>query len=181
MNDQSGILAHLCCAPDALYVVSLLQASYQVTGFFYNPNIYPEEEYDLRLNETRRVASRLGFKLIEGEYDQDRWLQLTEKFKDEPEKGRRCQICYAWRLQATARLAKELGLPLFTTIMSISPWKSADVLNRIGRLTARKFSLEFLEANFKKKDGFRKSVALSQDFGLYRQNYCGCLYSRKAR
>jgi predicted adenine nucleotide alpha hydrolase (AANH) superfamily ATPase len=181
MNDQPVILAHLCCAPDALYVVGLLQASYQVTGFFYNPNIHPEEEYDLRLRETRRVASHLGFKLIEGKYDPDRWLQLTEKFKDEPEKGRRCHICYAWRLQATARLAKELGFPLFTTIMSISPWKSAEVLNRIGRLTARKFRLEFLEANFKKKDGFRKSVAMSQAFGLYRQNYCGCLYSRKAR
>lgn len=181
MDEKQLILAHLCCAPDALYVVSLLQARYEVTGYFYNPNIHPPEEYELRLNEVRRVTQHLGFELVEGEYDQDRWLQLTARFKDEPEKGRRCHICYAWRLNQTALLARQLGFSLFTTIMSISPWKSASVLNRIGRMTASKYGLEFLEADFKKKDGFRKSVAMSKDFGLYRQNYCGCLYSLEAR
>lgn len=181
MNEKQPILAHLCCAPDTLYVVALLQTSYQVTGYFYNPNIHPAEEYELRLKETRRVAQHLQFTLVEGKYDAGCWLRLTERFKDEPEKGRRCHICYAWRLNQTALLARELGISLFTTIMSISPWKSATVLNHIGRMTARKFHLEFLEVDFKKKDGFRKSVAVSKDFGLYRQNYCGCLYSQKAR
>ncbi|MDD8019941.1 MAG: epoxyqueuosine reductase QueH [Acidobacteriota bacterium] len=181
MEEKQPIVAHICCAPDALYAVSLLQDSYQVTGYFYNPNIHPVEEYELRLNETRRVAQHLGFKLIEGKYEANRWQQLTARFKDEPEKGRRCQICYAWRLNQTALLARELGISLFTTIMSISPWKNAGVLNRIGRMTGGKFRLEFLETNFKKKDGFRKSVALSKDFGLYRQNYCGCIYSQQAR
>jgi predicted adenine nucleotide alpha hydrolase (AANH) superfamily ATPase len=181
MKQKQKILAHICCAPDALYVVGLLQENYEVVGFFYNPNIYPEAEYQLRLQEVKKVASHLHFELIEGPYDVDRWLKLTEKFKDEPEKGRRCHICYAWRLHQSALLAREQQIPLFTTIMSISPWKSAEVLNRIGRMTGRKFGVEFLEANFKKKDGFRKSVILSKEFGLYRQNYCGCQYSLNSR
>lgn len=177
--NKSPILAHLCCAPDALYVVGLLQAEYEVVGLFYNPNIHPEEEYRLRLAEARRVAEHLRFKLIEDIYDPETWFRLTEKFKSEPEKGRRCNICFAWRLERTARKALEAGFPLFTTIMSVSPWKNSAVLNRIGRMTARKYGLKFLEADFKKKDGFNRSVRLSREFGLYRQNYCGCMYSRR--
>lgn len=181
MNQKQKILAHICCAPDALYVVSLLQENYEVVGFFYNPNIHPPEEYQLRLEEVKKVASHLNFELVEGPYDADSWFRLTEKFKDEPEKGRRCHICYAWRLHQTALLARERQIPIYTTIMSISPWKSAEVLNRIGRMTGRKIGVAFLEANFKKKDGFRKSVLLSKQFGLYRQNYCGCLYSLRSQ
>lgn len=181
MNQKQKILAHICCAPDALYVVSLLQENYEVVGFFYNPNIHPPEEYQLRLQEVKKVASHLNFELVEGPYDADSWFRLTEKFKDEPEKGRRCHICYAWRLHQTALLARERQIPLYTTIMSISPWKSAEVLNRIGRMTGRQIGVAFLEANFKKKDGFRKSVLLSKQFGLYRQNYCGCLYSLRSQ
>ncbi len=177
--EKSPILAHLCCAPDALYVVSLLQTEYEVTGLFYNPNIHPEEEYRLRLAEARRVAGHLQFKLIEDIYDPETWFRLTEKFKSEPERGRRCNICFAMRLDRTARIAMENGIPLFTTIMSVSPWKNSVLLNRTGRMTARKYGLKFLEADFKKKDGFNRSVRLSREFGLYRQNYCGCLYSRR--
>lgn len=177
--NKSPILAHLCCAPDALYVVGLLKAEYEVIGLFYNPNIHPEEEYRLRLAEARKVAEHLQFRLIEDIYDPETWFRLTEKFKSEPEKGRRCHICFAWRLDRTARKALEAGVPLFTTIMSVSPWKNSAVLNRIGRMTARKYGLKFLEADFKKKDGFNRSVRLSREFGLYRQNYCGCLYSRR--
>jgi predicted adenine nucleotide alpha hydrolase (AANH) superfamily ATPase len=172
-------MVHLCCAPDALYVIGLLQPIYKVTGFFYNPNIHPEEEYQLRLAEVRKVASHLSFELIEGEYQPDFWFNLTEKFKSEPEKGRRCHICYAWRLDRTAGKARELGLPAFTTVMSVSPQKSSAVLNKIGKMIARKYRIEYLEFDFKKKDGFNKSVQLSKHFGLYRQNYCGCLYSRR--
>jgi Uncharacterized protein conserved in bacteria len=181
MNNKPKILAHICCAPDALYVVGLLQATYEVIGYFYNPNIQPQEEYQLRLKETRKVAKHLDFELIEGAYDVDHWFKLTEKFKNEPEKGRRCYICYAWRIHKTAEKARELQVPLFTTIMSISPWKSSSALNMIGRMTAKKYGIEFLESDFKKKDGFRKSVQLSKQFGLYRQNYCGCLYSQRQR
>ena len=171
------ILAHICCAPDAIYVIGLLLADYDVTGYFYNPNIWPEEEYVKRLGETHKVEKILGFELVEEVYDAERWLKSTERFKDEPEKGRRCDICYALRLQRTAQKAAALGMPAFTTIMSLSPWKKADVLNRIGRMLGKKYKIRFLEADFKKKGGFEKSIELSRRHGLYRQNYCGCRYS----
>lgn len=171
------ILVHVCCAPDAIYVLRLLQETHEVTGHFYNPNIHPREEYELRLAETRKVARTLGIELAADIYDADRWKRLTEKFRDEPEKGRRCDVCYALRLEMTARRASERGIGQFTTVMSLSPWKKADVLNRIGRMFAARRGLAFLEADFKKKDGFRKSVELSRAHGLYRQGYCGCVYS----
>jgi len=175
------MFAHICCAPDASYVIELLQKDFDVVGYFDNPNIWPREEYILRLAETRKVERILGFDLIEGDYDQDLWLKLTRKFSGEPEKGRRCDVCCALRLQRTAKKAVEFGYPFFTTIMSVSPWKKSDVLNRIGRMIGRKYRLQFLEADFKKKDGFKKSIELSRRYGLYRQNYCGCIYSRKER
>jgi predicted adenine nucleotide alpha hydrolase (AANH) superfamily ATPase len=178
MNKQK-MLVHLCCAPDALYVLSLLKEEYEVCGYFYNPNIHPRQEYDLRLDETRKVARALDIKLYEELYDDERWLAITQKFKEEPEKGRRCDVCYAMRLEKTAQKASELGFDIFTTVMSLSPWKKAESLNRMGRMFASRHGIRFLEADFKKKDGFRKSIELSKDHGLYRQNYCGCVYSKK--
>lgn len=177
MNRMDKLLVHICCAPDALYVMSLLAESYRVSGYFYNPNIHPAEEYGLRLSETRKVADRLRFELIVESPDVDRWLALTEKFKRQPEKGIRCDVCYAVRLERTARAAAERGFDGFTTVMSLSPWKKAAVMNRMGRMFAARHSVDFLEADFKKKDGFRKSVLMSREMGLYRQNYCGCVYS----
>lgn len=174
------ILVHVCCAPDALYVFGVLKESYEVTGFFSNSNIHPREEYDLRLEEARKVARTVGVRLIEDVYDPDGWLRLTRKFKNEPEKGRRCDICYAARLRRTAARAAGEGFDAFATVMSLSPWKKAAVMNRIGRQFAARHSLAFLEADFKKKDGFKKSVDLSRSQGLYRQDYCGCLYSQEA-
>jgi predicted adenine nucleotide alpha hydrolase (AANH) superfamily ATPase len=178
MNKRK-MLVHLCCAPDALYVLSLLKEEYEVCGYFYNPNIHPRQEYDLRLDETRKVARVLDIRLYEGLYDDERWLRITQKFKEEPEKGRRCDVCYAMRLEKTAQKASELGFDIFTTVMSLSPWKKAESLNRMGRMFASRYGIRFLEADFKKKDGFRKSIELSKDHGLYRQNYCGCVYSKK--
>jgi len=177
--NKPKLLVHICCAADALYVLVLLKENYAVSGYFYNPNIHPFEEYVQRLEETRKVAQTLNVKLLEETYDDERWFKITQKFKEEPEKGRRCDICYAMRLEKTAQKASELGFDIFATVMSLSPWKKADVLNRLGRMFARKYKINFLEANFKKKDGFRKSVELSKSHGLYRQNYCGCKYSMK--
>ena len=177
--NKPKMLLHLCCAPDALYVLGLLKENYEVSGYFYNPNIYPAEEYELRLKETSKIAQTLNIKLIEEVYENDRWFTLTQKFKKEPEKGRRCDICYAMRLQRTAQKTSELGFDIFTPGMSLSPWKKADVLNRMGRMFGRRYKINFLEADFKKKDGFRKSVETSKNYGLYRQHYCGCLYSMK--
>jgi predicted adenine nucleotide alpha hydrolase (AANH) superfamily ATPase len=174
------ILVHVCCAPDALYVFGLLKGDYEVAGFFSNSNVHPREEYDLRLEEARKVARAHDVPLIEDDYDPDGWLRLTRKFKDEPEKGRRCDVCYAARLGRTAERAAREGFEAFATVMSLSPWKKAAVMNRIGRQFAARHRLIFLEADFKKKDGFKKSVDLSRAHGLYRQDYCGCLYSRAA-
>ncbi len=179
--NKPKMLVHLCCAPDALYVLNLLRKDYDVYGYFYNPNIHPRQEYDLRLNETRKVAQTLEIKLYEEIYDDERWLAITQKFKEEPEKGRRCDVCYAVRLERTARKASQLGLEIFTTVMSLSPWKKAESLNRMGRMFASRYGIKFLEADFKKKDGFKKSIELSKEHGLYRQNYCGCVYSKKSR
>jgi predicted adenine nucleotide alpha hydrolase (AANH) superfamily ATPase len=174
------ILVHVCCAPDALYVLRLLQDEYEVTGFFTNSNIHPAPEYALRLDEARKVARLLGIVLVEDEYDPGRWLTVTEKFKDEPEKGRRCDVCYALRLQRTAEAAARGNFEAYGSVMSLSPWKKAAVINRIGRQFGKRHGVRFLEADFKKKDGFKKSVDLSCGHGLYRQNYCGCLYSLNA-
>jgi predicted adenine nucleotide alpha hydrolase (AANH) superfamily ATPase len=174
------LLVHVCCAPDALYVFGLLRDAYEVTGFFSNSNIQPGEEYALRLSEARRAALASGVPLIEDDYDPDAWLALTRKFRNEPEKGRRCDVCYASRLARTAARAARDGFDAFATVMSLSPWKKAAVMNRIGRQFAARHGLTFLEADFKKKDGFKRSVELSRAHGLYRQDYCGCLASRDA-
>jgi len=173
------MLVHICCAPDALYVLGILKKNFMVSGYFYNPNIHPRKEYDLRLLETRRVAKSLNVTLYEDIYDTKRWFDITKKFRFEPEKGKRCDICYAMRLQKTAQKAKELNFDTFTTVMSLSPWKKSDVMNKIGLMFSFRYGINFLEANFKKKDGFRKSVELSKRHGLYRQNYCGCEFSRR--
>jgi predicted adenine nucleotide alpha hydrolase (AANH) superfamily ATPase len=171
------MLVHICCAPDALYVMDLLAKEYDVSGYFYNPNIHPRKEYELRLEETKKVAAILGFEIIEGPYEDTRWHKITAKFKNEPEKGRRCDVCYALRLERTAKKGAERGFEHFATVMSLSPWKKADTMNKMGKMFGRRYRIDFLEANFKKKDGFKKSVELSRQHKLYRQDYCGCIYS----
>lgn len=181
------ILVHVCCAPDGAYVLKQLQATFQPVAFFYNPNIFPRPEYQFRLREMQRVSAWLEVPLIEEEPDFNLWEERAAIYKDEPEKGKRCDLCYAIRLEKTAEKAAQLNFPLFTTVMTISPWKKSPVINSIGKELAAKYGLSFLEADFKKKDGFLHSVALSRELGLYRQNYCGCRWSyeesqkRKAR
>ncbi|MCP2519235.1 epoxyqueuosine reductase QueH [Candidatus Aminicenantes bacterium AC-335-A11] len=177
--EKPKLLVHVCCAPDGLYVIKILQENYYVSGYFYNPNIHPEEEYHLRLQETKKIAEILNFDLIEGEYDLEKWFEMIRGFENEPEKGRRCDICYAIRLNRTAEIAKNENFDIFTTTLTLSPWKKAKKINQIGRMLGKKYKITFLEADFKKKDGFKKSVELSKEFNLYRQNYCGCIYSRR--
>jgi predicted adenine nucleotide alpha hydrolase (AANH) superfamily ATPase len=178
---KPALLAHICCGPDALYAVAVLQAEHEVRGFFYNPNIDPPEEFERRLVEAEKVRDILAFPLRVGEYDRARWDKAVRAFEAEPERGRRCDICYALRLDRTARLAKEAGIPAFTSVMSVSPRKKADVINRLGRRIAAKYGLRFVETDFKKKGGFEKSVELSRRAGLYRQNSCGCSHGRRPK
>ena len=175
------VLVHICCAPDGLFVMDLLKEEYDAAGFFYNPNIFPTEEYDKRLQDAESIARLRGFPMVRGPRDHELWLKLTDKSKDEPEMGRRCDVCYAMRLNRTARIAAGRGFDFFATVMSLSPWKKAASLNRIGGMFGRRYGIPFIEADFKKKDGFPRSVEMSKSYNLYRQDYCGCPYSRRVR
>ena len=175
------MLVHICCAPDATYVLPFLGESYDVAGYFYNPNIHPESEYLKRLEEMRWLAGKLGVELICGPYDVKRWFSLISGLESAPEGGSRCEICFRLRLESTAETALSEGLDLFTTTLTVSPHKKARVINRVGGEISGRFGLEFLEADFKKKNGFKKSVELSRNYGLYRQDYCGCTYSKEER
>lgn len=146
---------------------------------FYNPNIHPEEEYQARLKEAREYASKLGLKLHELDYDADIWFRAMRGLEKEPEGGCRCEVCYRMRLGKTARFAATNGFDNVTTTLSISPHKNAKMINKIGKMIGDMYSLDFYAADFKKGDGFKKSTQMSKEAGLYRQNYCGCIYSKK--
>ena len=173
------LLFHICCAPDATVVVERLRTDYEITGFFYNPNIHPKQEYQLRVKEVEKLASQMDFPLKIGPYDVDRWFSLIKGLEEEPEGGKRCEICFYTTLQATAELAANLEFDLFTTVLTVSPHKNADLINKLGKDIAEEYNVSFLPANFKKKDGFKRSIELSKKYNLYRQNYCGCVFSRR--
>lgn len=174
-----AVLMHICCAPDATVPVLRLRAKeYEPIGFFYDPNIHPAAEYELRLEQARKLARIQGFQLIEGPYDPDRWLAATRDAADEPEGGRRCPVCFGILLDAAAHKAVDLHVDAFTTTLLISPHKDVHLLGEIGRTIGERYGIAFLPEAFRKQDGFRQSVHLSREYGLYRQNYCGCIYSR---
>ena len=152
---------------------------YDIVMYFYNPNIHPYGEYCKRLENEEKVAEHFGVKVVEGEYSVHHWLDLISGFEEEPEGGRRCKICFMQRLKKTAEYAKEKGFDCFTTTMSISPHKDSELINNIGEQFAKTFGVEWVHSDFKKKEGFRKSVSMSKKLGLYRQERCGCFYSVK--
>jgi len=171
------VLLHVCCGVCAAGVAqTLLEEGQQVIGYFYNPNIYPEAEFHRRLDTARRVAEELGFPLDVAPYEAGQWQKLTEPFKDEPEGGNRCTICYRLRLEKTRIHLESCGADCFTTTLTISPHKSAVIVNRLGKEIGEK---TFLERDFKKNDGFKKAMQLAKQWQLYRQNYCGCVYSMR--
>jgi predicted adenine nucleotide alpha hydrolase (AANH) superfamily ATPase len=171
MNER--VLLHVCCAPCATHCIRVLRESHDVTLFFSNSNIDPPDEYLKRLAEARNLASRTGLALIEDAYDHALWLERVRGMEHEPERGARCLACFAFSLERTARSAREHGLALFTTTLSVSPHKDSAAIFRVGQALG-----PFLAADFKKQDGFRRSVELSRQMGLYRQGYCGCEFSR---
>lgn len=171
------VLLHICCAPDAAYGVAAMQEHFRVTGFFFNPNIHPGEEYARRLGATRRLQDALPFDLNVAGGGEPEWEQATRGLEAEPEKGRRCEACIRLRLAATAREASRLGIPAYSTVLTVSPKKDASTVNRLGREEGGKAGVFFVEADMKKGDGFRKSVEVSTRLGIYRQDYCGCRYS----
>lgn len=174
-----SVLLHICCAPDAAHGVPELSERFEVTGLFFNPNIRPGEEYDRRLAATRRLRDAAPFPLEVAGGGEDEWEEAVRGLEDEPERGRRCEACIRMRLARTAREAKERGLSAFGTVLTVSPKKDAAMVNRIGREEGEKAGVPFVEADLKKRDGFRKSVEASKRLGLYRQTDCGCRYSAR--
>lgn len=174
------LLLHVCCAPCATYVIELLKNEYEIALYFYNPNIFPEEEYNARAEELIRFVKEMHPKIdvIVQEYDHNIFLQITKEFKKEPERGKRCTICYNLRLEETAKKAKEMSFDVFTSTLSISPYKNANIINGLGEGLSKKYKLEYLISDFKKNDGYKKSIELSKKYNLYRQNYCGCEFSK---
>jgi predicted adenine nucleotide alpha hydrolase (AANH) superfamily ATPase len=171
------VVLHICCGVCAAGAVeALARDGHQVIGFFYNPNIHPAEEYQRRLETTCRVAQELNFPLEVPAYMPEEWLKHTTSLEHEPEGGKRCQICYRLRLEKTHQYLMDCGADAFTTTLTISPHKSAQVINRIGQEVAGD---KFLVRDFKKKEGFKRAIQLAKRWELYRQNYCGCIYSMR--
>ncbi|MBD3355368.1 hypothetical protein GF361_05275 [Candidatus Woesearchaeota archaeon] len=170
------LLLHTCCAPCSTHVIEELKKEYDITLFFYNPNVEPIQEYEKRLVEAERLAKELNIPIIVGDYDNIKWHNAVKDYESEPEGGKRCEICFRFNLQKTAKLAKEKNFDFFTTTLTVSPYKNNEVINRIGKDIDEE---RFLEKDFKKQNGYMHSIELSKKHNLYRQNYCGCLYSKK--
>lgn len=177
-----SLLLHACCAPCSSACLEYLSGHFDITVFYFNPNISPQSEFEKRLAEEERLLSELplegGVKLIAGQYDYSRFLDISKGLEDCPEGGERCFRCYRLRLEETARLAKERGFDYFCTTLTISPLKNAEKLNKIGYEAAEKYGVAWLPSDFKKKEGYKRSIELSHQYNLYRQDFCGCAFSR---
>jgi predicted adenine nucleotide alpha hydrolase (AANH) superfamily ATPase len=173
-----NILLHICCGVCAARVAEKLMCDgHSVTGYFYNPNIHPEDEYLRRLAAARKVSEELKFDIVDGPYDRQRWFELVKGKEYDKEGGARCLACYEMRLKKTYDEMRKNNFDAFTTTLTISPHKDADAINKIGRAINED---KFLCYDFKKKGGFQRAMALAAEMGLYKQNYCGCIYSLEA-
>ena len=181
-GETPALLLHACCAPCSSYCLEYLSQYFKIYIYFYNPNIYDKEEYLYRLDEEKRLISQMQFKnsveLIESEYDSKDFFEYTKGLEKEPEGGARCKKCFELRLEKTAQKAKELSVDYFTTTLTISPLKNAQLLNEIGIQMAEKYGVKWLYSDFKKKEGYKRSIELSKIYNLYRQDYCGCVFSK---
>ena len=181
-GQAQSLLLHSCCAPCSSYVLEYLSNYFRITIFYYNPNIYPIEEYSKRVEEQKGLIKALQTKypveFIEGQYDSDSFYALAKGFEDEKEGGERCFRCYELRLEKAAIIAQQNNFDYFTTTLSISPYKNAQKLNEIGERLAEKYAVKYLNSDFKKKNGYKRSIELSKEYGLYRQEYCGCVFSK---
>lgn len=181
-STKPSLLLHACCAPCSSYVIEYLNEHFNITVFFYNPNITEKAEYDKRAEEIKRFISEFpvknSIKLIYGKYDPKSFTEISKGLEHLSEGGERCFKCYHLRLKETAVTAKEKGFDFFTTTLSISPHKNAQVLNEIGKTLSSEYNVNYLYSDFKKKNGYKRSCELSAAYNLYRQDYCGCIYSK---
>lgn len=186
-NEELGIvptlLLHSCCAPCSSYVIEYLSNYFYLTVLYYNPNIGEEQEYTKRKNEQIRLISQMEtkypVKFIDGEYNPKDFYTAVKGYENEPERGKRCSICFSIRLKYTANVAEKGDFDYFATTLTLSPLKNADVINEIGGKYSGK--VKYLSTDFKKKEGYKRSIVLSKKYNLYRQNYCGCIFSKNMR
>ena len=185
IKTKKTILLHSCCGPCSSYVITYLTNFFDITILYYNPNISPYEEYLKRKEEQIKIIKELNkiyenkIDIIDCDYDNEIYEKNIKGLEKEPERGKRCEICYEMRIKKTAEIAKENNYDYFCTTLSVSPFKNATLINQIGEKMEKEYTINWLYSDFKKKDGYKKSIALSQKYNLYRQNYCGCIYSQK--
>ena len=177
MGSGDRVLLHVCCGICSLSVIERLrEEGYRVTLFFYNPNIHPREEYEKRKEVFLEVSKITHTPFLLGEYEDDKWREAIRGWEEEPEGGKRCEICIYLRLRKTFEIAEKNGFSLFTTTLTVSPHKNASLINRLGKSISEE---KFLVRDFKKRDGFKRTIELAKKFSLYRQDYCGCVFSKR--
>lgn len=182
-NRKPKLLLHVCCAPCSSHCLEVLEPFFDITVYYYNPNIAPFEEYQKRLSEEKRFLKEAhpNVKIVEAEYDNQKFEELVKGLEDLPEGGERCKKCYKLRLEKTADFAKQNGFDYFTTTLTVSPYKHSATLNQIGGEVAERFGIKYLFSDFKKENGYQNSIEISKKYNLYRQDYCGCVYSKNLR
>ena len=182
-GDVPKLFLHSCCASCSSYTLEYLSNYFDITVYYFNPNISPKAEFDKRYAEQKRLIEALPskhpIKLVCGEYDYNDFLKIAKGYENVPEGGERCFRCYRMRLESTAKLAKEQGFDYFCTTLSISPLKNSQKINEIGYEVAEKYGIKWLPSDFKKKEGYKRSIELSREYQLYRQNFCGCVFSKE--
>ena len=183
LTNHPKVLLHACCAPCSSAVLERLAPLAEITLFFYNPNIQPELEYRFRLEELQRLLREMPLPgtigLLEGAYEPERFLAFASTMADEPERGKRCQLCIRLRLEEAAKAAIAMGADFFATTLTVSPHKDAEYINTAGFAVAQEYGIPYLPSDFKKKEGYKRSIELSREYNLYRQNFCGCAASRR--
>lgn len=182
-EEKTGLLLHSCCAPCSTAVIERLFGNFDITIFYFNPNITESEEYNLRRDEQKRYLSEKygeSVAFLDGRYKSREFFEIAKGLEKEPEGGARCVKCFELRLGETAKIAKQGGYRYFCTTLTVSPHKNAELINGIGKRIGEEIGVEFLPSDFKKRGGYLRSCKLSEESGLYRQNYCGCIYSKYA-
>ena len=182
LNGKKKLLLHSCCGPCSSYVISYLTNYFDITILYYNPNIYPYDEYLKRKQEQIKLINEIdcsnNLDIMDCDYDNDLYEKCIIGLENEPERGNRCMVCYNLRMEKTAKMAKEYNYDYFCTTLSVSPYKNAEWINEIGEKLQNKYNINWLYSDFKKKDGYKQSILLSKKYNLYRQDYCGCIYSK---
>lgn len=181
LENKPKLLLHSCCGPCSSHVISFLSKYFKIDVLYYNPNIYPKEEYIKRKNEQIKLINILKenceLNILDCDYEEEKYYECVKGLEKEQEGGKRCQKCFLLRLEKTAKLAKENKYDYFTTTLSVSPYKNSKILNEIGLELEKKYHTKWLPSDFKKENGYKKSIELSKKYNLYRQHYCGCIYS----